>query len=1106
MTNKVKVSILFFSLLLLTLALGLAEEESRTTINIENARTSRYEKDKETGNDIIILNGDVRLSVTKGSNVNIITADVIRFDRKSEMLYADGNVSLDQTTASSGGQTVTANALMFNTSTLEGIFDDGRVVQKQSDAINLPSGATLIVASDIFGRSESNTIAFKNGDLTFCDDPDPHWKIKASRIWLLPGGEFAFLNALLFVGPIPVIYLPAFYYPKDELIFNPVFGTSKRRGYFINTTGYILGRKPLDTSTDTSENDSEGAQKLKALFNFIKPSVLKEQKIEGLMFHNLDDDYKGNTTNTLKVMADYYSNLGAMVGVEGTIKPPKYVTSIDFNTRLAFSDTVFKTDSDNYSPYSAAGNKYTDSSSLLGLSLPFRYTANLQMTLSQPFSLTLSIPLYSDPFFQNDFLDKRQEYMDWISYLISSAGDDEEEKETINETSSFNWTLSGSYSVPLPQVVKPYLSTISINLNSSIAFSTLSTTDYKDNGVKDVDLEAWKEYSPERKFYYPSQITPATISLNISGTIVDVSLLTKKTNKGTTPKFTVSPTPPDELLTISQKEATDKKRAEAKRKKEEEEAKKEGKTLPPLEEENKEEDKEDKIKEEGVKFLNPDAFPKLATATDSVTTIPGFNYVASYSIRPQLTTQLAYSSTPLKKSSDFDWNVMRSSMYTLRVPVTIDNVLSYAGSFLSLNSSFSYEPVFQEHPYINTDVEEGGYTESGKFSLQKTDYSAQKHDLTNNNTASIKPFYYIPLLKDTGITWKTTIKIIRTEFLSDKYKTKDDTPEWEYHSAYWEDEEAITTNDLSFILALQEMDSLFTQNITFTTTLKPQAEAYYWKGNFTFPYTTFSLGTGLKLSSTKDDAKWIKQPLTQDFSLRLFDGKLNFTQSYSYNLDDDYHDSLRFSLSGFGCTVSYSMSYTDSYDFDKDKGWVLKNDSKEFQPYNFSISYSAPGWTLYTWKNRISFGIGLSTSISADLVRPTNTSFTFSPSITFKIHEMLSLTFTATSKNDVIYRYFASDDKLAGEKNLFIDLFNSFRFDDDELRESTGFKLQSLAFDLTHEMHDWDLKFTVSVAPRLKDKKYEMNPYISLSIVWRPMAAMKAEIVHDNDDNEWKLK
>ena len=127
------------------------------------------------------------------------------------MLFAEGDVSLAQTGGSAGGETITASSLLFNTATLEGVFDNGRAVQTSSDAINLPSGSTLIVASEVFGRDSGGTISFKSGELTFCDDENPHWRIKATRIWLLPGGEFAFLNARLFVGHFPLLYLPAFY-------------------------------------------------------------------------------------------------------------------------------------------------------------------------------------------------------------------------------------------------------------------------------------------------------------------------------------------------------------------------------------------------------------------------------------------------------------------------------------------------------------------------------------------------------------------------------------------------------------------------------------------------------------------------------------------------------------------------------------------------------------------------------------------------------------------------------------------------------------------------------------------------------------------------------
>lgn len=1149
-------------------------EDTKTVINIENARNTRYEKDKTTGNDVIVLSGDVKISVSKGKSKNVITADRVRYDRTSEMIYAEGSVSLDQTTENSGGQTVTATGLMFNTSTLEGIFDDGRVVQKKSDALNLPSGSTLIVASDIFGRSESNTIAFKDGELTFCDDEDPHWRIKASRIWLLPGGEFAFLNARVFTGPVPVLYLPAFYYPKDELIFNPVFGFEKKRGYFIQTTAYLFGRKPLDTSSSSSSSSSssDSAEKLKALFNFVKPSVLKDQKREGLMLHNLDSDYTGNTSSYFKLLGDYYTNLGYMIGGEGVFKPKKYLSELSVSTKLGFSNTVFKdSTTGEYSPYAPSGAKVMDGSNLLGMSLPFRYSANLKASMTSPFSLSLSLPVYSDPFFSDNF-DSRNETMDWISFLIAqSQTDDEETSTSTNEVSSFTWSLSSSYSVPLPSFVKPYISSLSLSLNSSLVFSSLeissTATDasgnyYLDTGniseANKTDRSSWVSYTPERKFYYPSQIIPATVSGTLSGTLIDISS-SFSYKKSASPKtsFTVNMIAPEEFLTESEKQKkmadeekllAEKTDAEGKDKKD---AKKDDKTAKEDESENKSEEK-----------LNISLLPLLTGVSGTETKIPGLTYTMKYSVKPSLTTQIAYSSSNLNTADDFSWSELKSSMYNLKIPVTVDNNLSYGGNFFTVSNSYTYSPVWQEHPYIHEnedavtvdgktikEAETAWYSKSAAVSLKKTDYAAHKQDLTNTNSVSLKPFAYIPMIKDTGITWRSTIKMIRTEFLADDYdaaRKEDedfDSPEWDYHWIDWDDDECITTNALDFTIATNQLDNKFSQSFTLTSTLKPLKESYYGTLKLGFPLTTYQIEYGVKkedVTSTnaagqsETNEEWKKQPLKQSLSVsgKVLKNTMTGSASYNYNMEDEYNDSLKFSFNWFGFTAAYQMSYTYGYDFyssddiangvKDDAGELVstagwhKRSEKEFLPYSLTLAYNSGTKTFYKWKNRIALGAGVNTSVVADLLKPTSSYFTFAPSMSLKIHDFFTMTFSASVKNSVIYRYFGNEINLPGETNVFKDLANSFRFDDDSLREASGFKLKSLNLTMTHELHDWDFNATFKVEPRLvtetvgsgtnakTNKYYDFNPYITISIVWRPMSAMKTEII--DKYGEWQLK
>lgn len=1097
------------------------ENAKRTVITIDNAISTQYEKDKESGNDIILLTGNVKVSVSSGSSKNVISADSIRYDRTSEMMYASGNVSLEMTTGSSGGQNVTADSLMFNTSTLEGVFDDGRVVQTKSDAINLPSGSTLVVSSDIFGRSVSNTIAFKDGILTFCDDEDPHWYIRASRIWLLPGGEFAFLNALLYVGVVPVFYLPAFYYPKDELIFNPVFGHQRRKGYFNQNTFYLYGRKPLDNANKSSSDDSEGEKKLKALFNFVRPSVLKEQQREGLILHNLDDDYNGDTSNYLKIVGDYYTNLGALVGFSGVFKPKAIFSSIDASFYMGFSNTVFFNPSlDSYTPFLNAGVRYYDYSNFMGLKIPFRYGGNISLSMNKPFSFSVKLPIWSDPYFSDDFITDRTESMDWISYLMEQT-DDSGSSKTQSTISSFTWNANGSYSIPLPALLKPYVSSASLSLTSSLVWTSMSANPYelKNDKVSPSDLYAWRNSTPNRLFYYPSQITPMTASASISGTLVsiDSSSFKSKTSSASKKKsvnYTVPLLVPEEFS--------------------------DGKQDSPKEETPDSLDKNDK-KTSGTH--NPDgknigsktesvgdenlplpisALPKLSSAAEPVVTIGSLSFSSKYSVKPNFTSQIAYNSASLKTAEDFVWDErgQKSRMFSLKIPVTWDNNLSYGGNFLTVSNSNTYSPVWQSHPYIheNSGSETIWYSDSAKYSLIKTDYAAQKQDVTSSNSVSIKPLEYLPYFNGTGITYRNTIKIIRTEFLADQFTSLNDEAKYDYHPI-WDvvkngDEEelkdSITAHALDFTLSANEFDNKFSQSFTFTSTLKPQAEAYYGVVRLGFPYTTLSFETGERKKAIKAD-NFTHQPFRESLSVTLFKD-LRISQSLSYNREEKYWDYLKFSVSWKSLSASYTHSYTTGYSFnDSTRKWETESE-KKFQPYSVNLSYSLGTKTLYAWKNRIVMGVSLSTSANADLLKPTSSTFTFSPSLSLKIQDFLTLTFSAMSKNSAIYKYVKPGIYPSGtETNIFLDFFNGFRFDNDSVRTKSSFKLKSMAFSLTHEMHDWDFTCSLKIEPKLislssTNKYYTYDPSFSLSIVWNPMSAMKAEITKDYDKDWTEIK
>ena len=1110
----------FFASIIVLLIIfpGFAEESSSepevTVITINNARQSSYKKSEETGNDCIILEGSVSLTVQKGATTNEIKADKILYDRKTEMLYADGNVEILMKNGD-GKNSATATSLIMNTSTLEGVFDNGKIIQQQSDAVNLPSGSTLIVFSEIFGKGNQNVITFKKSSLTFCDEDPPHWHIDATRTWLLPGGEFAFFNALLYVGVVPVLYFPAFYYPKDELIFNPVFDYTKRGGYSVQTTTYLWGRKPLDqTSTSTtsssssSSTESTSAESLKAVYNFVKPNTLKEQVREGLVLHNLDENYTGDSSHYIKMMADWYSNLGYMTGVDGILNPlPNYISKLSFNTYFGFSNTVFRGSGSNltYNPYSSTGVKYRDESSFLGWNVPFRYAGDLEFQLSKPFQFSLSFPVYSDPYFSNDFLLDRKETMDWISYLLETASKNSttttETSTSSREVSSFQWKASASYSLSIPSFMKPYLSSLSFNMTNSVNFSSKNTTFNSETYDTTAYESEWTNYTPLRRFYYPSLVTPVTLNVSASGTIF--SWPPAKESSKSSPSYVITLNKPDELKTEKQLE-------EERQKAEEEAAKEAGKEPENKDPENKAPASEE---EKLFEYYLPDL--EYTAAKESVNS--GITYKLSYNIAFNLNTQISYSDSNLRTSNDFDWNNVRSSMYNMKLPVSLTSLFNYGGSFFSVENKLSFSPVFQQHPYIaqNSDTITYGYTEAEIKKLRFSDMKSESRDIINTNTVTLRPLIYYPIFSETSISWNSSIKLYRQVYSGDA-----DNPVLEEHYADWSDEDSITVNSLSVNIKAKELNNKLSQALSLNVIMPPLQKQYTATLSLGVPYASASLSTGFQeirdsdRKSTEDiNKKWRNTPLSQNFTLSLFDSKLKFTESFTYNIDETHPESLKLSASAFGVQLSYIHSYVLGYDFDTASGWTIRKE-KEFLPYSLSLSYSLPSKTYYKWFNRVSFSFGLNTSINADLLRPTNSYFVFTPSIKFKIHEFCEITFSASSKNSVLYWYFHNEEgDLYSEwggfpGNIFKDLIDSFRFDDDSIRQKSGFKLKSLNMTVSHDLHDWKANMTLKIEPRIitenGKKIYDFKPYITIGVVWNPMQSIKTSII--DDYGTWKLE
>ncbi len=1058
-------------LLLLALALPAfsqnSDDDEPSIITILHALKTTYIQDEETDTDSIRFEGDVQVSVEKGSSKTTIFASAIDFDRKRNTLYAEGSVTMEQETNGEVTERLTADSLLFDTKKLEGFFNQGRVVQVQQESLNLSGDSVLIVSSELFAKGSSNTVTFKNGNLTFCDDEHPHWEINASRIWLLPGNEFAFANALLFIGPVPVMYFPFFYYPKDELVFNPAFGFRSREGFFVQTTTYIIGRKPLTTES-SEDSDDIG-------FNFMQQSELKEQELQGLVLRNLDESAT-MPTDYLKILGDYYTTLGGMVGVQGYFEPNNVISTIGFDTRLGFSNVVFKVDDFPLSISYEKDEKHADYGWFFGTKLPFRYAVGFNTDISlDTINISMDIPLYSDPWFEEDFSD-RQESMDWIDFFLSGAlttPPEEEEEDDSNGITGFTWDVTASYNPEIPSL-DPWLTRLSITtLNSSIVFGTQNapSTDFEDAQIY--------ANSPNRKFFYPSQVKPLSAKINIEGTLVDWS--------NTVEASTIDLYEENTNLTSEQEEIVDMMLAP------------EG-----LNKIKTDDSSEDEI--EDAFTLDVDTLPNVDVQQSDVVNTETSSYTLEYEIIPEVSSLYTYSSTkpssndPISPST-FNLEDPKSGQVFFNSDVILNSQLNLFSSYVSINNSLSFLPEYEKHHTLSNSY----YTDSEKDSIQLDDYKSQKLDMKNTNTVSVKPFTKIEMFEKSSVNWNTSLNIIDTEFIGDI-----DKPKWQYNTTEW-DSESITRHNLN--ATFEANQDTYYQRLSLQTNLPPLVDLYTTSLALGFPIGSVTGSTGYKKESATSD-NWLFQPFLQSSSWTFFktnkEGESNkhaisLKQSYEYNIEDNNSEELSVSLGWQGLQLVYDMRYGYDYDLDQAIGWVA-SDEKTFSPYAFSLVWNINNFEIKATDDSVNIKPGLSTALSWDMVIPTRSYFSFKPSLLLEVKDFLKITFAAESRNEQIARYmqdaigFAYE--IPGEKNVFIDLFNSFAFNDEEKRESSGFKIESLSLTVEHDLHDWVLSSEFEIEPRIitetnGSKSFDYSPYFTLSILWKPMAGIKTTIEDD---------
>ena len=1004
---------------------------------------------EEKNDDIIVFTGGVSLSVKDGSTVSTIESDKLVYNRSENTIEAEGNVRYSRKSGGSdGAEEFIGELLLFNIDEMEGVFLDGTIKQAPRKQGQNP----FTIRSATIGRDSSGAIGFKNAVLSTNSDPDeePLWSIRASRIWMLPGNELAFANGYFSIGIVPILYLPFFYHPADEMLFHPVFGFRNREGYFLQTTTYLLGRKPLDTDSKKSGSFS----------NFMKSDRLKKQERIGLFFKNLEEDASDIGSAYIKLIADTYSQLGGLIGIDGKITPKNTpIRQLDFSIFFGMSRTLFPlsrigTGGISHTTYDMHGKRHYNKSFFLGRPLPFRYRAHINFGISQaPFQFSLNMPVISDPFFKKDFFD-RSEDMNWFNYFLNKEKLAKGTDKGIE--GSYSWKLNGSIR-PSFKGISPWISTLNID-NASI------TVDFDKKPNNKIQGTA-RQYAPGREFFYPKLFKPEG-RLSIAGTILSNTMFAgKKAKKTPDVEGIVNPFIKDD----KQGQDNTEKPAESKE------------SDLPVSTDNIQERNTKKDTEPFIDSFIPAFKPMYGKEFDH-----SIAYSLSYSGDFSALQETTFASSQWNTPEDIRWKDYESRYYQLKGNAGLKGTLSYSQNLISLSSNLAVSGNYQRHPWTR-DV-------SKKPILELNNFKTNVYTLKNENSITINPFVYTDLFKPVSFSWNIT-EILAKNTFTGTYSN----PKWETQRVKW-NKNFITTHTGSAVFGIVLAEK-YTQKITFSMNLPPLLQAYTTSLNVSFPYGAFTVST--KLFEKENTAKkWAWDPFKADLTWTLpYD--IRTAQTYIYNIQEKSNERLHITFGWKYISSFYTQSREVPQKLIPGSGWILNGTEKRFIPFalGFSFSNTSNPLTIYAWKNRIKIQLGLSSTLQFNLVRITDSYFTFAPKIIFNIHEFWDFSFGSSSRNDVIARYFQKALNLPvvipGNTNILTDLAQSFYFWDRPKREAAGFKLQSLDIGFTHYLKDWTLKFNCEIKPQLKNrgarKYYEFSPIITFAVEWNPISDIKVE-------------
>ena len=1028
---------------------------SSKTITIVSADRTEYLSARTDGDSMVLFTGRVSLSVKDDESGETLTidADEVLVNRDANLLSARGDIVFERK-KSDGSDIFLGEALELDMDDWSGIFLDGE--SRQGTAGKADTDSLHFSADDII-KCGSDVLVFSDGVISSSDSETPNYSIRASKIWILGGNEWAMMNATLSVGEVPLLYLPFFYYPGEEIVFHPVFGYDPRFGRYVQTTTYVLGAKPAKEQEISLLKITDG-------------SGGYERKVDGVFLRTTRDKKKETATDFIKLMVDLYSNLGAYAAAQAQLASFGSLGATTGFAGIGLSRSLFTgSDGVTYTPFVAA-NDFSSSWNqvdLYGLKLPFRFGWEFTTGIEAgPVKVSISVPYYSDSFFNRDWKD-RTEDMNWLKFL-----DQKEDDTTIAKITTFTDLMSLSGSIPASSLPS-WLSSVSLGkLASSLSWNSVA----KATPSLPDEISLFNA-NPTREFFVPYEWTIVDASVNVTGKFYGypakaAASPTKETgglrdDSGPSPGTASSPSITGLL-----------------------------EDLPAVREPWSDTDGESEpgaAKEDGVRWFSP---PPLATPETIVERVP-VSAELTWSLSPTFSWRRRFLTGAWNEPSEVDW----SALYETRT-VRNAGALTFTGALyeglLGMSATLSASSQAQDRPRSSDDPAYASDSLLATWAAQDAQYRNDKVSATFKLTSS--PFQDYWLWSPTSVGYNLSTLLYERAFdsidagLNASYKET-----W----ADWTDD-TVTVHSLSAVLGLKPWG--YAQTLTLAADLPPILEGYTGLLSLKSSWGKLAIGTAYTVPQEGAEFEW--DPLSTNLTLGSAPWP-TFTGSFLWDIETSAPSSLAANIAWKGLTFSVSLQDAIAYELVPGTGWVSTGDPR-FRATAATLAYKQSWKPAAVWKRRIAWTFDVDMSARQSFLRFSDSYMNVVLGFTLKVHEFLDISFASTSKNSSLWRYYPGifDIPIALEAlNPFEDILQSFNFFDPsgEARKNALFKLKALSVTATHYMDDWDLAMKFSASPVLDESslEYTFKPTFSITLAWRAVSQIKSAYTRDGEVVTW---